>query len=709
MHSKTRRIPRRSTVLVAACLAGSAVFTAVPAQATSPGNEARSQNKPVEVLSARTESSTTFANPDGSYTTQVHGGPIRVRRGNEWAPVDLTLVKGADGRIRPKAHPRELVLAGAGGKNGEPRNLATVQSVDGEVSLQYPGALPEPVLAGDVATYPEVQPGVDLQVKATRTGFEQFFVVKHRPDRALTFTLPLRATGLTPRTDAEGNTQLVTASGTVAGSVPAAEMWDARIDPRSGDPAAKVKVGKTMAAKERGTLGLNVTPDAAYFADPARAYPVIVDPGVSLWTNFDTFTQSNIATTDQSAATELRIGTYDGGATKARSYLHFDVAQFRGTQIESATLSLWANHSYSCSPRNWEIWDTEPVDTGTRWANQPPPFSRWATTNATRGYSASCAADWVRTGIGNLVGTWAAQGVKTGSMVLKAENESDSFGWKKFSSAEGGKSPYLEVTYRNNRPNPATGHDISDRVDTGGVTYTKSLTPTLRFTPTDPDGGPVTAVFYVYEGETMIMDYWAWDVPSGTAATWTVPPGLLKDGQAYRFRATTFDADRAFADDAWISLESVSSGKYVDVDVCGWNNGTKVQQYTANGADCQKFFPWGTGDGFYQFKVKHSGQVLDNAGCGTATLNPVITYDQVYGNCQKWTIEPQGTGTGTYRFMVRNAGKMMDQGCRAEDNAPIMIFDRSVGRVCQLWRMPVSPANGVTVQWLPFTVNTAAE
>ncbi|WP_125786527.1 RICIN domain-containing protein [Amycolatopsis sp. WAC 01375] len=705
MQAEIRRIPRRGLVLFAACLAGSAVFAA-PAQATSPETVARSQQKPVEMRSERTENSSTFANPDGSRTTQVHGGPVHVRRGGDWVPVDLTLEKSADGLVRPKAHPRELVLAGASAKSGD---LATVQSRDGKVALQYPGALPEPVLTGETATYPEIQPGVDLQVKATRTGFEQFFVVKRRPDRALTFALPLRATGLTPRTDADGNTQLVTASGAVVGSVPAAEMWDSRIDQRSGDPVAKVKVGKVVSAKERGTLGLNVTPDAGYFADPARSYPVIVDPGVSVWTNFDTFTQSNIATTDQSGATELRIGTYDGGATKARSYLHFDVARFRGAAIESATLSLWGNHSYSCSPRNWEIWDSLPADTGTRWANQPPPRTRWATTNATRGYSAACAADWVRTPIGNLVGAWAGSGVTTGSMVLKAENESDSFGWKKFSSGEGGKSPYIEVTYRNQRPNPAAGHDISDRVDIGGVTHTKSLTPTLRFTPTDPDGGNVTAVFYVYEGETMIGDFWKWDVPSGTTATWTVPPGLLQENHSYRFRATTFDPGEEFADDAWVSLQAVSSGLYADVAACGWNNGTKVQQWPSNGADCQKFFPWGTGDGYYQFRAKHSGQVLDNTGCHTASGNPVTTYDRVAGACQKWTIEPQTVGTGVYRYAVQNAGKLLDQGCTAGQGAPLFIWDRIPGRGCQNWRMPVSPANGATVQWLPFTVNTAAE
>ncbi|MGW4397388.1 RICIN domain-containing protein [Amycolatopsis nivea] len=257
----------------------------------------------------------------------------------------------------------------------------------------------------------------------------------------------------------------------------------------------------------------------------------------------------------------------------------------------------------------------------------------------------------------------------------------------------------------NSVPNPAAGHNISDRVDTDGVTYTRSLTPALTFTPTDPDGGALTAVFYVYEGETIIADHWEWNVPSGTVAQWRVPAGLLQAGHTYRFRATTFDASRALANDAWVALQSVYSGQMADVAACGWGNGTRVQQWPANGADCQKFFPWGTGDGYYQFRVKHSGQVLDNTGCSLANGTAVTTYDQVYGDCQKWTIEPQKIGSGVYKFAVRNAGKMLDQGCSTRNGTVLVIWDRLANDNCQAWRIVTAPANGVTVRWLQFTVN----
>ncbi|MFD0479756.1 hypothetical protein ACFQ0B_75140 [Nonomuraea thailandensis] len=48
------------------------------------------------------------------------------------------------------------------------------------MELGWTGALPKPTLSGDTATYPEVMPGVDLQVTADVDGFSHLLVVKSR-------------------------------------------------------------------------------------------------------------------------------------------------------------------------------------------------------------------------------------------------------------------------------------------------------------------------------------------------------------------------------------------------------------------------------------------------------------------------------------------------------------------------------------------------
>lgn len=534
---------------------------------------ARVTGRRIEAVSERTETTTTYVNPDGSVTVDISAGPVRVRRGEAWLPVDLTLVREPDGVIRPRAHPRGLELATAG-PSGTLRDLALVRGQGSEVALQWRGALPEPVLDGSRAVYRDVLIGADLVVQATRTGFEQFLVLRERPLAGLRLSLPLRTSGVQARLTDSGNTELVDASGAVVGAVPAPEMWDARVDRAAGQPAVRVPVAQQVVPTSVG-LDIALQPDLGFLTDPATVYPVTVDPSVSVvYNSFDTFTQSG-TTSDQSTATQLSMGTYNAGTTKARTYLHFPVGQFIGKRIIGANLWMYATHSYSCSARNWEVWDTALVGTGTRWTNQPPPYTRWTTTGVTRGYSATCDDGWVSAPVGNLIQQWANGGIGTGSMVLKAENENDSYGWKKFSSGEGGAPPHLEVTY-NTAPNPVTNLTVSDRGDNGGQVFTRSATPTLSFTPTDPDGDAVTAVFYVYSADgTVIHDQWVGGVPSGAVATWQVPAGMLQPGQSYRFRATTFDA-KDFAADAWVALRSEQSGRYVDVNGCGTSNGTVV-------------------------------------------------------------------------------------------------------------------------------------
>ncbi|MGW0198956.1 hypothetical protein ACWDX9_36725, partial [Nonomuraea sp. NPDC003201] len=76
---------------------------------------ARLTGKRVEIESARTEASSTYANPDGSLTEEMFAGPVRVRDGAGWKPVDLALTATGDGTVTPKSHGRALRIGGASG------------------------------------------------------------------------------------------------------------------------------------------------------------------------------------------------------------------------------------------------------------------------------------------------------------------------------------------------------------------------------------------------------------------------------------------------------------------------------------------------------------------------------------------------------------------------------------------------------------------
>ncbi|MER7754508.1 hypothetical protein ABTY15_21135, partial [Kitasatospora sp. NPDC097643] len=64
---------------------------------------ARLQKRRIEVTGARTEFTTLWANPDGTLTSDRSTGPIRMKVGEAWVPVDTTLVQTPDGKVAPKA------------------------------------------------------------------------------------------------------------------------------------------------------------------------------------------------------------------------------------------------------------------------------------------------------------------------------------------------------------------------------------------------------------------------------------------------------------------------------------------------------------------------------------------------------------------------------------------------------------------------------
>ncbi|MFI5532970.1 DNRLRE domain-containing protein [Kitasatospora sp. NPDC051853] len=568
---------------------------------------ARLNKRRIEVTGARTENTTLWANPEGTLTQEVAGGPVRMKVGEAWVPVDTTLVETADGAVAPKAHPEGLKFSGgdaavqigdalpgttpaapanvpsaaaspsasasvsATAKETAPlsaspsatasatatpgatasataqqhaarsalraaapaadpktpaapaeRDLVKVGNGEAQVELGWLGKLPKPKLSGNKATYVNARPGVDLVLEATRTGFEQFLVVKDRNavSQAGTLNLPLDTTGYAVEKQDDGSIHLVDHVGhkpTV--KVPAPVMWDAAVDEKSGEHLNRGAV--SMELRGQGAdAELVFTADAAFLTDPKTQYPVTIDPTVDLGTNFDTFVQKG-TTTDQSSSTDLKVGTYDGGTTVARSFLHFPTYGFRGKQILGATLNLYNYHSFSCTAKEWEVWNTNYASTGTRWTAQPAWGQEYAWSFDTRdtdtGDAYQCAngdgSGWVKADVKNLAAAWAANSNDYNALGLKADNESDSYAWKRFYSSEGAYPPYLSVTYNSVPPTPSS-MDVLPSVP-GNPAYTSSATPRFQVLAADADGGNVGVNVDLWKGSTFVNGIYR-TVPAGT-------------------------------------------------------------------------------------------------------------------------------------------------------------------------------------------------
>jgi len=523
---------------------------------------ARLSGKRVEALSERSETSTTWVNPNGSLTSELSAGPTRFKQNGQWVDVDVTFAEQADGSVASRAHPNGLKLGAAGGTklrslaesgNAASRDLVTLGSGEQQVTLGWKGGLPKPVLEGAKATYPGAVPGADLIVEATRTGFEQYVELKQRPaDAAYTYTLPLRAPGLKVAQQADGSVVFTSKkTGARKAVMPAPVMWDATVDDRSGEHTRNAPVAMTVV--QRGpTVDLVLTPDAKFLADSKTKYPVTVDPSTGVLGNvFDTYVQRG-ETVDRSTSTDLLIGypnatNPDGTTVVARSFITWNTAPIADSLVMDAKLKLFNYHSWNCSAREWQVWPANQASTATRWSNQPamltsPAFHKSTETKGGIG----CNNDgYVTADVTGLVTVWANSKAAKSGMGLKAGSETDATFWKRFHSGNAAANliPKLEVTY-NFRP--LSGKDLKAGPPFfayNGVYHVNTTEPTLEYRTGDVNGDKLRAVYEIQNtagarvGDLLGVQ----NVPAGQIASVKVPAGLLTNGSTYKFRVINFD------------------------------------------------------------------------------------------------------------------------------------------------------------------------
>ncbi len=331
---------------------------------------AASCHRSVVVGASRTEVSQVTAQPDGRLVLESTVEPQRTRLpGGSWADVDLKLHRSADGSVRPAASVADVRFSGGG--RGV---MATLVRGGSTFSLSWPGLLPVPRVAGDSATYPEVIPGVDLVLRATRTGFSHVLVIR-TPQAAQNPALYRIRLGVGGDTrlvqSADGSLRATAPDGAVLASAPPAAMWDstATVASTPGGAAATdvVTAGATGPDASSpagpgdtaviGAVGTEVASDGSLTLVPERAllsrsnsFPVYVDPawsvGKARWA-YSTNTGAN--NTDYSVA---RVGKDPASGVLYRSFFEFPTTannvSLSGKHITSAYVQMNLDHSWSC-------------------------------------------------------------------------------------------------------------------------------------------------------------------------------------------------------------------------------------------------------------------------------------------------------------------------------------------------------------------------
>ncbi|MFC0529061.1 carboxypeptidase regulatory-like domain-containing protein [Phytohabitans kaempferiae] len=534
----------------------------------------------VEVETLRDEHSLTFARPDGSFVTETSLRPQRVRRSDgSWAAVDTTLRRNGDGTVSPAASTLDVRFSGGG--SGP---FAVMRDGSRQVGLRWPRALPEPMLSGDTATYRDVLPGVDLQVRADADSFTHLLVIrsaKAADNPAVSrIALDTELSGVSLRTEpGTGVVSAVDGSGAVVFEGPTPSMWDSRTtppaeaspsrpsegkQPADGPPPPPVEPREGAVAAEVSAGKLTLVPDAAMLDDPATVFPVFVDPTWTkktasktawtvlrqTWPNNSYYKASSITSSDGNYGV-MRAGysDWESPTVRDRSLFSFDIKPFAYKHIYKATFSLsqqWSGAAcgYTGARRTELRWLKQGFSTSTVWnTSWNTSGSGWGevlgTSDAVQRYGHSCNPRKVEFNVTGKLAQLTAKGTGGLNLGLRAKNESDRYGWKRFKN-----DAALSIEY-NSKPNAARDLKVTGKACASGAgrPYVTTATPTFTATASDPDAGQqalTTRFYYWPQGQARGTAY-AQGTSANPAPVTSAATPALASGTTYVFQAYTFD------------------------------------------------------------------------------------------------------------------------------------------------------------------------
>ncbi|NUW43282.1 LamG-like jellyroll fold domain-containing protein [Nonomuraea rhodomycinica] len=419
--------------------------------------EAKKAGRQVEIPSLQTEASTTYANKDGkTLSTEFYTDPIRVKQGNNWQPVDTTLVT-ENGTIKPRATKAGLTLSPGGSTD---LLTAKNQSDGATIKIFAPRKLSAPKLSANRAEYPDAYgPGVDLAVIATPTGFRQEAIIRQRPANPLELPVPVQLpAGLTLDETSSGKPVLRDSAAKAkrrTTEIPATQLIDAGANLKVGEEG---HVGKVTTAVEKTTAGqaLIYKPDAGFLASPDVTYPItLVVADDTVWTQLpngnDTFINNSSYQNGyaNSGAYHLQAGMTNSGTVRWRTYIRFeDIPQdspLRGGRVTNADLVLWNIDSNDCglrvgsgitARRIIERWDVSTLT----WSNQPRVTDEAANTEL-GAYKPGCSRGYMNYEhdlihyVNGIAQKWA-DGEPNYGFQLTSGNESENTNWRAYRSKE---------------------------------------------------------------------------------------------------------------------------------------------------------------------------------------------------------------------------------------------------------------------------------
>ena len=182
---------------------------------------------------------------------------------------------------------------------------------------------------------------------------------------------------------------------------------------------------------------------------------------------------------------------------------------------------------------------------------------------------------------------------------------------------------------------------------------------------------------------------WVLDLSSGNTANGAAIRLYAPNGTASQLFVVS-SSDVSITTGVSMIITSVTNKKLVtDVTSASTANGARVQLYSSNNTNAQKYRFESIGNGTYKIVNINSGKVLDVSGGSTANGAALQQYTSNNTVAQQWTV--RNYGSGKIALVSVNANKAVDiPGGNAVQQAQLQLYSPN-GTVAQQWLVARAP------------------
>ena len=587
-----------------------------------------------------------YENADGTRTLRQSSVPLNVRGSDgRWRPVDPGLSVDSDsGRLEAKRHPLGPSLAGRADDSG-----LVALDVDGaRVTLAIPGARgARAQVEAQEVSYRNVLADTDLAYEVTAGEVKETIRVK-KPGRSA-WQFELDTAGLTPRITADGSITL-SDEDAVQVVMPPVVAWDSA---GTSTRAPATTGGDYRLERAGGVWRLSVVVDEAWMRDPARVYPVSVDPTFSFPDDVSYAYKSDGYSCQNCG---LQIGNPLDGGNMWRSAFHFDYSSLWGKTVVGARLDVsntrtpkGVDKTYPAQLHHATAFDFDGVG----------QLLGEALVGQVGSLSDARFTSYLRSAVAN-------RDLRPYFMLVGSE-QADVWTYKNMVTTlyvDTGSAP------------PAANH-----VAPADNSVLTNLTPTLQVSPvTDADGDPVRYCFRVATGTDAKSGV---VVDSGclTTPTWTVPADVLQDGVSYTWQVST-SSGVVLTEPSWVGRFKVDQRigargpapvddiGAVEVNLANGNVTTSqsTPTFTTVGGTAGLSFTYNSQQrnaaglrASYFTDLSHTGNIADGQQPALMRTEPQVNVDWATGSPHAPALAPdwfvvrwegffQAPATGSYQF-----------------------------------------------------------